>query len=298
MNSQLLPTGVRWTLYAAVGAAVAACAASPRASAPTTMSATTTTMVRPNTLERDNEKRGATPHADSLGGPYGNGVTGTIAVHRPTPAPAARIDSTTTDSALVTYLNSLIYESGRDRSELALVHCKPHHPACPPNAGVAMYIQAEWGMNEVSAASITNRGVIVARLINFDVSRPGGEMGVPPTARAWWYVYREPTGLKSIYFTRTHSATGSAITVLAAPKDFYECFGHYWASRPPARAKWANCNTVTAARPAQETPGWSMVQRDRLFKPASFSGGAGNPGNAMLLRADTWVSCMATCCSA
>lgn len=296
MNSQLLPTGVRWILYGVVGATVPACAASPAASTPTTMSATTTSMVRPNTVERDNERRGAAPHVDSLGGPYGNGIMGTIAVHRPTPVPATRIDSTTTDSALVTYLNSLLYESGRDRSELALVHCKPHHPACPPNADVAMYIQAEWGMNEVSAASITNRGVIVARLINFDVSRPGGEMGVPPRVRAWWYVYREPTGLKSIYFTRTHSPTGSAITVLAAPRNFIECAGHYWASRPPARAKWGNCTTSLAKRPSEGVTDWSMAARERLFVPASLTT-SGGPRARMAIAADTWVSCMATCCS-
>jgi hypothetical protein len=297
MIAQLLPTGVRWILYTAVCATTAACSVAPRTPAPATIATTSTAMVRPNTLEQDNERRGAPPHADSLGGPYGNGITTMIAPHRRTPSPSARIDGSTTDSALVSYLNSLVYESGRDRSELALVHCKPHHPACAPNAGVAMYIQAEWGMSAVSAASITAQGVIVARIINFDPSRPGGAMGVPPMTRAWWYVYRDPIGLKSIYFTRTHSTTGSAITVLAAPKDFYECPGHFWAVIPPARAKWASCSTVFAARPAEGTPSWSMVPRDQLFVPASLNR-VGGPRTRMLIAADTWVSCMATCCSA
>ena len=256
----------------------------------------TIAIVPPNTLERDNERRGAAPPVDSLGGPYGNGITTSIAPHRGTPSPSARIDSTTTDSALVSYLNSLVYESNRDRSELALVHCKPHHPACAPNAGVPMYIQAEWGMSAVSAASIPAAGVIVARLINFDPTRPGGAMGVPPSTRAWWYVYRDPLGLKSIYFTRTYSTSGSAITVLAAPKDFYECAGHFSAAVRPARAKWANCSTVFAARPTEELPGWSMAPRERLFIPASLTG-VGAPRTRMLIAADTWVSCMATCCS-
>ena len=296
MNSQLLPTGVRWTLYAAVGVMTAGCTVGPRAPAPATSATTSTIMVRPNTLERDNERRGAAPHADSLGGPYGNGSTTMVTPHRRTPSPSARIDSSTTDSALVSYLNSLVYESGRDRSELALVHCKPHHTACAPNVGVPMYIQAEWGMSAVSAASITAAGVIVARLINFDPVRPGGAMGVPPSSRAWWYVYRDPLGLKSIYFTRTHNTTGSAITILAAPRDFYECPGHLWAAAAPARAKWGNCTTSLAKRPSEGVPGWSMAARERLFAPASFTGVSDSRAR-MAIAADTWVSCMATCCS-
>jgi hypothetical protein len=296
MIAQLLPTGVRWILYTAVCATTGACSVAPRSPAPGTIATTSTAMVRPNTLEQDNERRGAPPHADSLGGPYGNGITTMVAPHRRTPSPSARIDGSTTDSALVSYLNSLVYESGRDRSELALVHCKPHHPACAPNAGVAMYIQAEWGMSAVDTSSIPAEGLVVARLINFDSSRPGGTMGVPPTTRAWWYVYRDLTGLKSIYFARTHSTTGSAITILGAPKDFYACSGHPFAAGQPARAKWANCTTVLAARPTQG-PSWSMVPRKALFVPASFRE-VGGPPARMVIAADTWVSCMATCCSA
>lgn len=296
MSSQLSRMGVRWTVYAVVGATMLSCTSSPRSPAATTVPATPLIVAAPATLERDNEQPGMPPDANALGGPYGNGTMTRITPHRATPSPSARIDSSTTDAALVSYLNNLVYESSRERSELGLVHCKPHHPACAPNAGVPMYIQAEWGMSAVSTSSIPPEGVVVARIINFDASRPGGEMGVPPSTRAWWYVYRTPIGLKSIYFTRTHSTTGSAITILAPPKDFFPCAGHLMAVGQPARAKWGNCTTSLAERPSEGAPSWSMAVRQPLFVPASFKTD-GNARPRMLIAADTWVTCMATCCS-
>jgi hypothetical protein len=291
-----LPLHAPWALSLAASALLVACAGTSKGTTATTTTTPTTAIVRPNTMERDNERRGTAPHVDSLGGPFGNGNIGHIVINRPTPSPSARIDSTTTDSALVSYLNSLVYESGRDRSELALVHCRAGHPMCAPNVGVPMYIHAESGMDDVSAASIPPQGVIVARMINFDPSRPGGSMGVPPLSRAWWYVYREPSGLKSIYFARTHSTTGSAITVLGAPRDFYECPPHAINMGQQARAKWASCSTVLAAGHGAESPEWTMVPRDPLFVPATFKP-TRNPRPGIAIAADTWVSCMATCCS-
>lgn len=256
----------------------------------------TTDNATPPLPERDNERAGQAPHADSLGGPYGQGRSASNLPPRPTPRAPARIDQTMSDAVLVSYLNSLVYEMGRDRTELAILTCKTAQGLpCPANDGVPVFIQPEWGMNLLDPAAIRDEGVIVARIINFDTQgRPEGQIGFPAAKRTWWYVYRENGTLRSRFFTRTHNPTGPAVVFMDTVLNFRQCPGHR-PVREPAMAKWRSCKTrFTASSTAEDSPShrapWSSV------RPVSFAPGLPGTRRMTAVASDTWVKCMANCC--
>ena len=247
--------------------------------------------------EPDDEKPGRAPHADSLGGPYGEGRPGSYPQPRPTPRPPARIDQAMSDATLVKYLNSLVYEMSRDRTELALLACRTSSGMpCPANDGVPVFIQPEIGMNLVDPATIGPEGVVVARIINFDTQgRPEATIGFPAAKRTWWYVYKENGVLRSRFFTRTHDVTKGAVAFMDTVMNFRKCPGHPDVIEP-AMAKWRSCRTQLTAATTPASPVGAAVAAWSHFAPARFAPGSPRGGRAVAVATDTWIKCMANCC--
>lgn len=248
--------------------------------------------------ELANEKYAAAPRRDSLGGPYGRGR-----VH-PNPRPGrtrlapARIDASMRDSVLVDYLNDLRYEMRRDRTDLALLACKEANGVdCPDGESVPVFIQPELGMNELDPATITERGVVVARIINFDTrGRSERFIGFPPASRTWWYVYRDGAVLRSRFFTRTHNPGDNAVAFMDSILPFRTCPNH-GAEVGPAMAKWADCNSMRAAQTGSQVPVGSLAFARRNMIGAAFVGALSRPRRERVIATDTWIKCMANCCS-
>ena len=243
--------------------------------------------------EREDEVAGPPPYPSALGGPF-QSPSGVAAPSRPTPGPAMKIDSMT-ETQLIAYLNSLVWDMSLDHSELALLPCKKAGSGlnCRPDSLSRAYIQPEVGMNRRPVDSIPPNGMVVARIINYSTS-PDTEstFRLPPARRAWWYVDRDSIGRpRSRIFVRTYSGVGPAVTFVNT-MPWRRCAHAYWHNRP-AMARWRGCADTGGLASARS----NAVDPRAFIRALSFA-----PRRAMaaearpVIAAESWITCSLGCC--
>jgi hypothetical protein len=245
--------------------------------------------------ERKREEVGVRPLPPNLGGPFQSPVAAEAPL-RETPAPAKKID-VMTESELVAYLNTLVYDMSLDHSELALLACrKPGGRACPLDSLASVYIQPEVGMNRRAWDRIPANGMVVARLINYSASSDTeSTIGLPPAQRAWWYVDKVAGNTyRSRYFVRTYAASGPAVQFLAT-KTWEECKYHAPVSNRPAIAKCRGCNyeggPASQIKRAEAVDARAFI-RALSFAPWRAARSAARPAVAAI----SWITCDLGCC--
>ena len=243
--------------------------------------------------ERELEIVGARPLPPNLGGPFQSPVP-YAAPSRPTPGPTKKID-VMTDSEVVTYLNTLVYDMSLDHSELALLPCrKPGGVSCQNDSLAKVYIQPEVGMNRTPWGAVPPNGMVVARIINYTTSSDTeSTIGFPPARRAWWYVDDSSGTYRSRFFVRTYAATGPAVTFLAS-RPWQRC-SHPPVHNRPATARWRGCADNGGL--ARATPSSEAVDARAFIRALSFAPRRGaDVGARPLIAAGSWITCSLGCC--
>jgi len=156
-------TTIRYGTAAALAAVIAASAAA--ACKPKTLALLEPPKV---SAENENEVVGAPP--TYLGGPEDHPSLTTLKV-RPTPILTHPIESYS-DRDLVEYLDSLQYDADTATSEVDSVTCihQPSGVPCGPTEAARVFIEPEVGMNKWAKPTIPKYGLIVSRIINYDVT--------------------------------------------------------------------------------------------------------------------------------
>ena len=247
--------------------------------------------------EADNEKAGKPA---PLGGPFGGGVEVPYTM-RPTPLSTVPLDAGMADADLVKYLNKLAYDMNVENSQLILASCTKGASACGAGELAAIYVQPEIGANLLDMKTVTENGVIVARLINYDQDgRKEKGLGVPGNSRAWWVVRRKNNQLESLFLYRdfTPDPTRPAVR-LATHKTFEGCAGHTPDANRPAMAKWWDCaneNPFHLSMNVNPTPAGSyfrFVSNGPRMPVAPASG-----DTTQVKEGNVWITCSLGCCIA
>ena len=248
--------------------------------------------------EIDNEPAGAAPA--QLGGPFGNGVESSYSGHV-LPLSTVPLDDKMNDADLVTYLNKLIYDLNLENGQLILAPCNKGTNPCPDGETAPMFIQPEVGMNALDVNSIDANGVVVARLINYDVGeRMARGFHVPAKSRAWWVVRRNSRKqLESLFIGRDFSPSGRITVKKLRAATFFGCPDHQPNPARPSMARWWDCGGSVRFAPRA---------RLRTASAASYLQFVSNRGGALPvvvaasdtgLRDDsTWITCSLGCCVA
>jgi hypothetical protein len=236
---------------------------------------------------------GPRPLPSALGGPF---QTPSYASppSRPTPGPTMPIDAMS-ETQLVAYLDSLVWDMSLDHSELALLPCRKAGTGlnCRPDSLARVYIQPEVGMNRRAVDSIPPNGMVVARIINYTTSSDTeSTFHLPPAQRAWWYVDRDSAGhARSRIFVRTYSGVGPAVTFVSA-RPWRRCPHGYWHNRP-AMARWRGC---------ADTGGLASARSDKVDPRAFIRALSFAPRRAVaaearpVIAAESWITCSLGCC--
>jgi hypothetical protein len=247
-----------------------------------------TAQVQPDPEAAD-EASGRNPEADNLGGPYGRGKRG-VDNGQATVSPPVMLTPKIPDAVLVTYLNTLNFDMARDNGELALVACRSSKD---PKCGARVYVQPELGMRYVEYESIPRNGVVVGRIINYSPSDSEGTYGIPPSTRAYWYVYPTKDGPRSRLFTRT-PGPDDALKFIGPEKPFSKC--HHARFKGPAVAKFRRCASYQLATLRGDAV--SGVSSNPFFRSVSLVPPTAAWDPEPLTATELWVKCAQGCCVA
>lgn len=248
--------------------------------------------------EAENETVGIPP--SPLGGPFGDGVPFDGYVPRPTPLADEPIEKMT-DIALVGYLDKLVYDLNVDNGQLILARCTRGNAACGSSELAAMYIQPEMGMNQRDTSSITENGLVVARLINYDANqRQDRAFKIPASTRAWWVVHRKNNKLESLFIIRRYADTPNGASILRSKMAFYQCPNHPPgdASRP-SMARWWDCGhpyAVSAVDVGHRSGAGSYLRF--ISSPAPVPELPQLGDTTMVTSDGVWITCSLGCCIA
>jgi hypothetical protein len=250
---------------------------------------TALTATKPD-AEKGDERRGHTPHPDTLGGPYGHGKDGTNNPSDPTlAAPVLLTTRGLPDSLLAAYLNALNFDRARDNGELALVACKSGDSTC----AAKVYIQPEIGMKHRGYNDIPATGVVVARIINYSVVDTEATYGIPPLSRAYWYVYPEAGIKRSRLFVRTPTGAAKIRFLRTDTIPYSECL--HANTGGPATAKFRKCVDTQTFSSTGDRVLWR--KNNPFVRPASFTSRVPlNPDAEPLQATELWVKCAQGCC--
>lgn len=248
--------------------------------------------------EADDEKAGGPPA--SLGGPFGGGVEVSYTV-RATPLSTVALDAGMTDADLVRYLNKLAYDMNVENGQLILASCTRGANACGAGELTAIYVQPEIGANQLDLNTVTEKGVVVARLINYDQEgRKEKNYGIPANTRAWWVVRRQNKQLESLFLYRDYSPDPTRPSVkLATRKSFAGCAGHTPDKTRPAMARWWYCdneNPFHASLNVSPPPASSYFHFVSNGPPVPALPASGD--STMVREGSVWITCSLGCCIA
>ena len=246
--------------------------------------------------EADDEKAGQRPA--TLGGPFGGGVASSYTM-RDTPLATVALDENMQDADLVNYLNKLRYDMNVENGQLILASCTRTGKDCGSDQA-AIYVQPEIGANTLDMNTVTENGVVVARLINYDQEgRKTKAFLVPGNTRAWWVVRLKNKQLESLFLVRDFTADPTHPTVkLLRKATFTACPGHQADKTRAAMTRWWDCNHEKSA-----TPGVGMrpVTNGSYFRFVSNGPPLPQPsgnGDTSLREASIWITCSLGCCIA
>jgi hypothetical protein len=256
------------------------------------------------TAENEHEVRGLPP--DSLGGPEGKPVIVSVKP-RATPFLLQPIESLS-DSALVAYLDSLQYDLDTANSEIDSVSCvhRPSGAPCGVGEAARVFIEPEVGMRLWKHADIPKYGLVVGRIINYDMTdRAESTFNFPANRKVWWFVDTNPLThrLRSRYFIRNYHATAPAVDTVGVPREFNLCNHPSGKPHDQSRAKFMDCLQSAVYPNAMrddrvDTTGSSLALTARYIRPvASGSVVPLPPRPYVKALTDTWVTCDAGCCS-
>jgi hypothetical protein len=248
--------------------------------------------------EADNEKVGGPPA--TLGGPFGGGVSSPYTA-RETPLSAVALEQNMRDGDLVAYLNKLFYDLNVENGQLILASCTNEGNGSCANAKAAVYIQPELGANQLDLNTVTENGVVLARLINYDQDgRKERSFGVPGNTRAWWVVRRRNKQLESLFLYRDFTPDPAHPSVkLASSKSFGGCPGHTADQTQAAMVRWWDCDNENPFHTSLRTKPLSAGSYFRFVSngprmPAPLASG----DSAMVREGSVWITCSLGCCIA
>lgn len=250
------------------------------------------------TAEADNEQ--ATQAPVSLGGPFGGG-TASPPHNRPTPPSTVALDVNMKDGDLVAYLNRLVYDLDVENGQLILASCIKNGNACGTTEKAAIYVQPEIGANQVDINTITEEGIVLARVINYDQDgRSSKAFGIPANARAWWVVRRKNDRLESLFLYRDFKPDPARPSVkLASRKTFGNCDGHVPHPDLPAIARWSDCDSVFPFHASVNTDPVSTRSYFRFVSnPPRAAAPLGAGDKARVNEGSVWITCSLGCCIA
>ena len=249
--------------------------------------------------EEDDEVVAQPAQSGHLGGPFQPPPQSVPDPQRATPEPASsKTVEDMSDAELVTYLNTLVWDMSLDHGELVLLPCKkPNNAACPFQDYSQLYIQPEVGANILDVSTISEKGVVVARLINYSVGPDGAaDLDLPASERGWWYVHKSGNKLRSRFFIRTYGKTDKGAKFVGANREFKGCENHPNDRTRPAIAKWRSCadnggiGRMASPRPARKV--MSLLDAVRLQADSSQD----STGTRRPPKAETWITCSLGCC--
>jgi hypothetical protein len=249
--------------------------------------------------EKDDEVAQQRPQQGHLGGPFQPPANSIADPQRPTPEPTINkaVDDMT-DAELVAYLNTLVWDMSLEHGELVLLPCKkPGGASCPFDQYSKMYIQPEVGANRLDVNNISEKGVVVARLINYSTGQDSvADLEIAPTARGWWYVHKVNNQLRSRYFIRTYASAGDGAKFVGPNRKFEGCPNHPIDTTRPATAKWRSCaDDGGVGRILGKAPAKKVASP---FNFVSFQADTSGDSTSVLRspRSETWITCSLGCC--
>lgn len=254
--------------------------------------------------ELDNESASAAP--THLGGPFGDGVEAEYGGHT-LPLSTVPLDEKMNDADLVAYLNKLIYDLNVENGQLILAPCTKNGNACNSGEAAPMYIQPEVAMNQFDVNTIDANGVIVARLINYDVDgRSARGFHVPASSRAWWVVRRNSKNqLESLFIGRDFSKPGQIKVKKLRAADFYGCPDHQPDPSRPSMARWWDCGgsvrfapRMRVRAPSRSTTASAGAYLRFVSNRIGLLPTAVAAGDTTLRDDSTWITCSLGCCVA
>lgn len=211
------------------------------------------------------------------------------------------------DSALVAYLNTLVYDNDPKTTEIETVACVHSNDGSPCATGetAQLLIQPEIGAHKWKHSDVKSHGLVVARIINYSTGVNEKNFGFPERSKVWWVVDEDPaTHLpRSRFFKRTYRTTAPFVEQVGPTRAYYDCgHSHDRGGHGEAIAKYVSCSQSLTMEPgapgapaAAELPvrdGFALLRlvssRATLRQPSRVV--------AMELTA-TWITCEMGCCS-
>ncbi|MFL5560597.1 MAG: hypothetical protein ACJ79K_03895 [Gemmatimonadaceae bacterium] len=248
--------------------------------------------------EADDESAEGPPTV--LGGPFGKGVETGYAGHT-LPLSSVALEDNMSDADLVGYLNKLVYDLNLENGQLILADCTKKGKACV-NEAAPIFIQPEVGMNKLDVKTIDAKGIVVARLINYDVDgRKDRGFHIPASSRAWWVVRLGSNNeLESLFIARDFSQAGQVKVTKLRRARFDPCPDHPPDPSRPSMARWWDCGSSKrfAPRPPVKTAAATSYLQF-VSNRGSVSAAIGAAGDtAMIKEGSTWITCSLGCCVA